>query len=236
MTSKAIDKENSATFTGLSGAKAFGLSSTKSFVNSQIKSERLSSTPVPSLEKKALLNNVKELPNTVGKPRRALGDVLNTTSNRTKPKGGRTLDVNSTPSGTKITKSFSKLKLNETQQSTCAKTEAHEEEYPPVERFIGSKFDNFDDLFNDGRLSEFFLAPSNAVFTTNLNQRGHCYEADMEEKISIDDGEHDLFEMELKRVKKSLKNMEKKAELKSMEIECLESLMPKIWEDSFEEN
>lgn len=244
MTSKAIDKENSTNFTSLTGTKSLGLGIAKSFVNNQIKGERLSFTPVLSLEKKALINNVKELTNTVGKPRRALGDVLNTTSNRHKsigvgitPKFDRKLKADCTPSKDKVVKSFSKLKLNESQVTTNEKKEIQEEDYPPVERFIGSKYDNFDDLFNDGRLSELFLAPSNAVFNTNLNQRKFFDQAELEEKIMIDDfeDENDLFEIELKKVKKSLKKMEKKAELKTMNIESLEDLMPKIWEDSFEE-
>lgn len=238
MTSKAIDKENSTAFSSLSGTKSFGLANTKSFVNNQIKSERLSSTPVLSLEKKALINNAKELVNTAGKPRRALGDVLNTTSNRHKSSIGitPTKKVENTPSGAKVTKFFSKLKINEAQQTQCAKKDAQEEDFPPVERFVGSKFDNFDDLFSDGRLSELILAPSNTNFTTSLNRRGFSYDSDIEEKIMIDDeDENDLFEMELKKVRKSLKKMEKQTELKKMDMECLDDLMPKIWEDSFEE-
>lgn len=245
MSSKAIDKENTTNFTSLTGTKSFGLVNTKSFINNQNNGERLSYTPVLSLEKKALINNVKELTNTVGKPRRALGDVLNTTSNRHKstgvgitPKFDRTQKADSTPSRDKVVKSFSKLKLNESQMITNEKKETQEEEYPPVERFIGSKYDNFDDLFNDGRLSELFLAPSNTVFNINLNQRKFFDQTEIEEKILISDleDENDLFEIELKKVNKSLKKMEKKAELKTMTIESLEDLMPKIWEDSFEEN
>jgi hypothetical protein len=247
MTSKVLDKENSTTFGALSNSKGLGLGNAKSFgfanANQLLKSEKTHSTPVISLEKKALINNAKELVNTAGR-RRALGDVLNTAPNRQNsmgvgvtPKVDRTFHIENTPSS-KLANSFSKMKLNELQQQACVgKKEAQEEvEVPPAERFIGSKYDNFDDLFNDGRLSELFLMPEKAVFGTNLNHHGYNYNGlQVEEKIQIDDEEDGLFELELRKVKKSLKKMSKKVELKSQKMECLDDLMPKICEDSSDE-
>lgn len=251
MTSKAIDKENSSTtaFGSLTNAKSLGLGNAKTLAFQAIKSERTNSTPVVSLEKNTLISNSKECTNTAGKQRRALGDVLNTaTQNRQKvglgitPKVDRTLQCDNTPSGpSKVAKSFSKLKLSEFQQQqqqgvACGKSQEDDTELPPAERFIGSKYDNFDDLFSDGRLSGVFLEPESVKFNTNLNQRGsHFYGQDFEDKIKIDYDEDGLFEVELKKVRKSLKKMNKKVELKAQEIECLDDLMPKIAEDSFED-
>ncbi|CAF0840463.1 unnamed protein product [Brachionus calyciflorus] len=240
MTSKAIDKENSSLFGNLSKstAKSLGFQN----ANHQNLKEK-HSTPVISLEKKTLINNAKELANTVGKQRRALGDVLNTAPNRQKtlglgitPKINRKINIENTPSDQK---KFANLNLNDfqnLQNVQCVKKESQQdEELPPVENFIGSKYDNFDDIFSDGRLSEILLAQDNVTFGANLNHRsGYFYE--QEEKIQIDEDDNDFIEMELKKVKKSLKKMHKNTELKTMEIESLDDLMPKIWEDSYEED
>lgn len=257
MSSKTIDKENSA---GLFiSQKGLGLGKSLACNNINgvgIKNEKLisqnvninsktNSTPVICMDKKS-----QEITNTASKQRRALGDVLNTT-NRQKsiglglgvtPKVSRTLNVDCTPLGlqSSLRGNSSKNKLSEMQQfdkqplngTSLKKDVTEEEELPPVERFIGSKYDSFNDLFDDGKLSELFLS-SNSSFYSNLNQRGssHSHDLDNERLNVVPVDEDDVLERELKRMKKSLKKMGKKEMIVCQELPSLDDLMPKIYED-----
>lgn len=109
-------------------------------------------TPKNNLNKLAMTTTG----NTTGK-RRALCEVTLNTANRTgmgvTPKFERTSVVAARALGDFTKPAVSKRLVDATPKIVPAA----DEDLEPIERFIGSKFDSFDDIFPDGRLSEMFL-------------------------------------------------------------------------------
>jgi len=111
----------------------------------------------PKVFDRTLINSKNE--NTIGKHRRALGDLMNTAPRQSS-------GVYATPKCEKFlaekTPCFSSKKGDLNGKKNHAGIESamrslnitEQENEAPVERFIGSKYDNFDDMFPDGRLSE----------------------------------------------------------------------------------
>lgn len=111
----------------------------------------------PKVFDRTIINAKNE--NTIGKHRRALGDLMNTAPRQS-------MGVYATPKSDKFLAektpciSSKKVELNGKKNQAGIESAmrslniTEQENDAPVERFIGSKYDNFDDMFPDGRLSE----------------------------------------------------------------------------------
>ncbi len=147
-----MDKENTSGL--LTSAKTFKLEKT-SHVNVDSDNEmkyctvKQNTTPRIWLDKQQIIRTKLGL---TSKQRRALGDVINTTTKATPIKSelGKLDAQKSTPNVNKREKLNIKSNLN-------FNNLPNENDLEEPERFIGTKYDTFDDLFESGRLSELFL-------------------------------------------------------------------------------
>lgn len=153
MTSKLIDKENTSGL--LHSTKVFKLNDKINHVNADSDNDmkfctvKQSTTPKIWLDKQQIIRAKLGLTN---KQRRALGDVINTTTKATpiKNETGKLDAQKSTPNVNKKKELNIKSNLN-------FNNLPNENDLEEPERFIGSKYDTFDDLFESGKLSELFL-------------------------------------------------------------------------------
>lgn len=230
MSSSLVDKENT---NGLfhshtSGTRKFG-----DQVGSNLKKTSQYSTPQHKLKTThKLKENIGSIKT---EKRRALGDLLNTTSNR------QSLGLSATPKGnsqcpklgTPLKKSIKKLTNDFEKQSSIAKNELIEQEnYPPVEKCI-PQTDSFNDLFEDGKLSDIFLNKKMKYIPRLPSCNGRIDESG--ERISFDFNVYNdrKLEKELKQMNKSIRNQCKKENADCLGIlQELPSLeLPQILED-----
>jgi hypothetical protein len=172
--------------------------------------------------------------------RRALGDLLNTTkatnrqslafNNCATPKSSLKLKFG-TPkidSMKKLTDDFSKQSLGSSLKSN--RNIDQESNYPPVEHCIPSGPDTFQDLFEDGKISDIFL-DNNMTFVPRLP--ANCIAIDKvsdvfnDFEIFMDKG----FDDEVKKMNKSIKTQQKKQLNDCLDIQEVPSLdLPTIHE------
>lgn len=240
MSTSLLDKENSSGIfhTHASGPRKFGDSLGGSGTN------KVYSTPQQKL--KADLNlghqpksihKLKENANT--EKRRALGDLLNTT----KSSNRQSLVFNcATPKsnlgnsyGTPINKCMKKLTNDFERQSISSnkksEREAEPENYPPVEKCF-PQVDTFQDLFEDGKLSDLFLN-KNVTYVPRLPSSSGRIGEEVEEFHDFDIYTDKSFDKEVKQMNKSIKNQQKQEN-----TDCLEKYqempvldLPPILED-----
>jgi hypothetical protein len=163
MATVKLDKENpSATFGGGKMLKATTQVAELAILNSHTKPNVLS-TPKVSFDKQQSIQTINKT------ARKALGDVINTATRKS-------LVMGVTPKVNKIihncTPSVQKKSNNKEQKSVN-----NELELPPIDPFIGDKFDNFDDLFSEGKMSTMLFnrnisycpqLPNDAKLSSNL--------------------------------------------------------------------
>ena len=153
MASVKLDKENPSRVIGGSGlgGKVLKANSQLTELATFTKTNVLS-TP------KSRFENQSDAQNITKTTRKALGDVINTTTKKS-------LAMGITPKTNKI-KSFQNSAIKVLYNKEDTKTR-DEQLLPPVEAFIGTKFDNFDDLFSEGKLSN-MLHSRNVSFNPQL--------------------------------------------------------------------
>lgn len=219
MSSNLIDKENSSTV-GF-GSKAYAKPFPVKSENSTASANKINSTPCQQTPfKNDHLINTKELTNTAGKTRKALGDLMNTalrskagvTQMGVTPKFDRKLNLNfHTPQlkGTpKLSTAPNKLQTNNVDVPKLAS--ASDADLEPIEHCNTYKYDSFDDLFEEGRLTDLFLKNKNVTFVSRLPSG--CHLADMEDRIKpleMDDDQVPSLKQMNKLMKKQAKKMMK---------------------------
>jgi len=222
MSTSLVDKENtSGVFHNHGGSsRKFGDSLGGSGFN------KVYSTPQHKLKsntnldlKSKSIHKLKENTNT--EKRRALGDLLNTT----KASNRQSLIFNcATPKsnlgnsyGTPINKCMKKLTNDFDKQSMSSKKKAEreveQENLPPVEKRI-EQIDTFDDLFEDGKLSDFFLK-QNVKYLPRLPQGVGKIEPDKFHDFEIYTDRS--FRKEVNKMNRSIKIQLKEENLANLE-------------------
>lgn len=164
MSSSMVDKENSSGHIHAGGSRKFGDSLLGN--GNLLKSNHLS-TPQHKLKSNILLDmKSKTIQKSVtgNEKRRALGDLLNTSKvNRQLAPNFGTPKIKTdltTKYGTPKIVSMKKLSNDFEKQSITSSQlkhdQADQENYPPVEKCY-KQTDNFNDLFEDGKISDIFL-------------------------------------------------------------------------------
>jgi hypothetical protein len=223
MTSKLMDKENTSGL--LHSAKVFKIDKANQFnvdSDNDVKfgTVKQSTTPKIWLDKQQIIRAKLGLTN---KQRRALGDVINTTTKATpiKNEAGKLDAQKSTPNVNKREKLNIKSNLN-------FNNLPHENDLEEPERFIGSKYDSFDDLFESGKLSELFLnknikhKPSMPICQTSYSNMN-------DEFIKIDTK---LSKETLKYNKKRIKKMESDDLMQNFDMNMIMQSLSTINEDN----
>lgn len=230
MSTSIIDKENS---TGLYHAHT---NSSRKFGDSlggiNFNKSGLS-TPQHKLK-----TNLKLKEGSKTEKRRALGDLLNTT----KATNRQSLVFNNcaTPKsnlnskfGTPISKCMKKLTEDFSKQSLGpslkSNREIEQENYPPVENCIPSVPDTFQDLFEDGKISEIFL-DNNMKFMPRL-PNNNAIDKVIDTFNDFDIYTDKSFDDEVKKMNKSIKTQQKKQLNECLDIQNMPKLdLPPIFE------
>jgi hypothetical protein len=150
--------------------------------------------------------------------RRALGDLLNTGGKSTAAVAAAAANRQKSTGMTPKLDRAPTLKMPKLCITKEPVVEQLNEE--PVERFIGSKYDSFDDLFPDGRLSELFMQ-KNVRFVANM-PTGLNYEVNDEKMRPTSEY---VEEIRLPTMRKLLKKARK------MDLTLQEFKMPEELED-----
>jgi hypothetical protein len=219
MSTKVIDKEN-ASGVNVGNVKFAGV---KGLGSSMGTPKAMGSSSLTPKVKGLSISTLKENTNTAKK--RAFGvDLLNT--NRQQQLQQQSISIGKTP---KAVKTLNMTSVSNTPIGLCkAKTEkpasTHEENFEPVEYFIGNKYDNYDDLY-DSRIFEML---------ENMRDAGRAQSPIRQ----IEENDKSCQKI-MRKMNKAMKKMEKKAfavsdNLNLFEIEELEApTLPSILEDSF---
>jgi len=249
MSTSIIDKENSA---GLyhaqhTNSRKFGDSIGGSSFN------KIYSTPQHKLKSNINLdlksNSIHKLKENNNEKRRALGDLLNTTkSNRQSlvnfntPKSNLLQQKFNTPSNKcikKLTRDFERQSLGSELKS---EREIEQENYPAVEKLI-KNVDTFDDLFEDGKISD-ILTNKNVTYVPRLPSAGASFGEEIEIFKDFEIYTDKKFESEIKEVNKSIKNQLKKEkneffdihhEMPSLDLPAIEESFDVTLDDSFDD-
>jgi hypothetical protein len=147
--------------------------------------------------------------NTASKSRRALGDLLNTTNKVSKT--GGVVQIGFTPKGDRVSSSFTPLQnvktkpkcVNNEMPKLAAAVSNEMDTTEPPERFIGNKYDSFDDLFEEGRLTDSFLNKK-ITFVGNLPNGGHVQADDRIKPMEVDEN------LSVRQMNKIMKKQAKK--------------------------
>lgn len=217
-----VDKENSSGHIHLGGSRKFGDSlhgNSNLFKANQLSTpqHRLKSNIFHEMKSKTIQKSVNGT-----EKRRALGDLLNTSkANRQlapsfgTPKIKADLSLKyGTPRNASINK-FSNDFEKQTLSSKIKHDQADQENYPPVEKCI-KQSDNFNDLFEDGKLSDIFLNKK-VTYVPRLPSGGPKLAKD-------DDVYHELnvysdkkWNKEMREVNRTFKKEQKKENLNFLE-------------------
>jgi len=217
-----MDKENTSGL--LHSAKVFKVDKTNQLngdLDNDVKfcTVKQSTTPKIWLDKQQIIRAKLGLTN---KQRRALGDVINTTTKATpiKNESGKMEPQKSTPNVNKREKVNIKGNLNFNNLPI-------ENDLEEPERFIGSKYDTFDDLFDSGKLSELFLnknvkhKPSMPISQTSYSNMNDDF-------IKID---AKLSKETLKYNKRRIKKMESDDMMQDFDMNVIMQSLSAIKED-----
>ena len=231
MSTAEIDKENPSALYGstkghlkLSNLKSDKASSTQIGVDLIGHKPNVLSTPKVLLEKQLNTQNLTKT------GRKALGDVLNTTTKKSLAMGATPKMNKILPAELNNTAKCGKNHAKEANLSSKAAEISSEQEYGPVDPFVGSKYDNFGDLFEEGKLSDLFLGKSVSFFPQMPN--GSVDPSQFKDELA------DLNLMSDKKWKHQLKRLGKNQRRNSMQLDDLlqeqpglDSLIPPILED-----
>lgn len=221
MSTNIIDKENSA---GLFHAhttnpRKFG----DSIGGSNFTKTSLLSTPQHKLKssfnldlKSKSIHKLKD--GNATEKRRALGDLLNTTKstnrqslvfNSATPKSNSISSKLSTPINKcmkQLTNDFERQSIGSAMKSD---REIEQENYDPVEKCI-PQIDTFDNLFEDGKLSELFLNKNITCVPRLPTTSGRIGEEDVDEFHGFNIYTDKSWDKEIKQMNKSIKAQQKK--------------------------
>ena len=191
MATVELDKENPSLIFG-GGAKVFKAnqqSTELAILNSHSK-QNLLCTPKVKFNKQPGVHTITKT------ARKALGDVINTTTRKS-------LALGVTPKANKIiqnTQSIQNSAIKVLYNKEDSKI-VEEQQLPPVESFIGAKFDNFDDLFSEGKLSTIF-SKRNLSFYPQL-PNGENNSSNLKSEMNV------TFNFEDKKGKNQIKRLNK---------------------------
>ena len=241
-----IDKENPSSIYASIGPSKGHLKITSLKNEKNINPQMNSDFNVLNNFKSNILSTPKVLqinnPNLTKTGRKALGDVLNTTTRKSlalgvTPKLGKDLNVNTPSSQSHV----SKIQKNQVREpSVNAKTENYAEVdfNAPIDPCSGSKYDSFADLFEDGKLSDLFLG-KNVSFIPQMPTgciNSSDFKEDMLKDLNIVGDKQ--WKNHLKRLNKTanksqIKSAMKVEDLLKQEQPSLDCMIPPILEDDF---